>query len=111
MLGVANRNPATVGGWDIWVARRDGHSPQRRHHAGGNDGGVPHGDVSQLTVARRPDKRLALIPIYPLTPATQLKCRRKVPEGERPHRARVARMKLVELAEQAEAAGRHDAYV
>jgi hypothetical protein len=111
MLAVANRNPATYGGWDISVARRDGHSPQRRHHAGGNDGGVPHGDVPQLTVARSADKRLALIPIYPGTPAAQLICRRKVPPGQRPHRPRPARDKLVELAEQAEAAGRHDAYV
>jgi hypothetical protein len=111
MLAVANRNPATYGGWDISVARRDGHSPQRRHHAGGNDGGVPHGDVPQLTVARSADKRLALIPIYPGTPAARLLCRRKVPPGQRPHRPRPARDKLVELAEQAEAAGRHDAYV
>jgi hypothetical protein len=110
-LAVANSNPATFGGWDIDVARRAGHSPQRRHHAGRNDGGVVHGDVSQLVTKTAPDKRLQLIPIYPLSPAAQLICRRKVPEGERPHRPRLSRAAMVELVEGAKAAGRHDVYV
>jgi hypothetical protein len=111
LLAVANRNPATIGGWDIAVTRRAGHSPERRHHPGGNDGGVPHGDVPQLVTGTAPDKRLQLIPIYPLTPAAQLICRRRVPPGERPHRPRLSRTALVGLAERTAAAGRHDAYV
>lgn len=111
LLATASRNPATFGGWDLWVARRDGRTPRLRNKPGGNDGGVPHGDVPQLPVARSADKRLALIPIFPLTPAAQLICRRKVPKGERPHRPRMARTTMVEIAERTEAAGRHDAYV
>ena len=109
LLAVANRNPATFGGWDIAVARR---ASQKRpgDKPVGNDGGIPHGDFP-MPVATAPGKRLALIALVPLVPAAQLVCRRKVPSGERPHRPRVARVKLVELAEQAEVAGRHDAYV
>jgi hypothetical protein len=108
LLAVAQRNPATFGGWDIAVARRAG-----RAHPGdkpvGNDGGVPHGDFPEPALTA-PGKRLRLIPISPLESATQLVCRRKVPKGERPHRPRMARTRVVELAEQAAAAGRRDAY-
>jgi hypothetical protein len=110
MLAVANRNPATYGGWDISATRRVGHVPSPKQKPVGNDGGVPHGD-SPGAVATAPGKRLVLVSVPVLEPAAQLVCRRKVPEGERQHRPRVARAKLVELADKAEAVGRHDAYV
>ena len=56
-------------------------------------------------------KRSVFVAITPLESAVQLKCRRKVSRGEQPHRPRLSRAKLVELAEQALAAGRRDAYV
>ena len=116
MLGVASQSPTTFGGWDVWIARRVGRAPHPEGMAArpspltiANDGGVPHGVPEPIATA--PGRRLVLIPISPLTPAAQFICRRKVPRGQRPHRPRVARTKLVELAEQAVAAGRRDAYV
>jgi hypothetical protein len=108
-LAVANQNPATYGGWDIAVVRRAGR-PRPAEKPVGNDGGVPHGDVP-MPILSAPGKRLVLVSVHVLEPAAQLMCRRKVPTGQRPHRPRVARVELVELASQAEAAGRHDAYV
>jgi hypothetical protein len=109
MLACANRSPATYGGWDILVSRRVGR-PRPGDKPVGNDGGVPHGDFP-MPVLSAEGKRAVFVAISPLESAAQLVCRRKVPEGERQHRPRVARAKLVELAEQAEAAGRRDAYV
>jgi hypothetical protein len=104
LLGGAEQNPAIYGGWAIWVTRRVGHVPRPREDPVGNDGGVPHGDFPE-PAARAPGKRLVMIQIHPLTPAAQLICRRC------PARPREARTALVELAEQAVAAGRCDAYV
>jgi hypothetical protein len=109
LLATANQNPATFGGWDIWVSRRIGHAAGPNKVVG-NDGGVPHGDFPG-PVATAPERRLVQVLVGPFAPAAQLKCRRKVPRGERPHRPRVALAKLIKLAEQAMAAGRHDAYV
>lgn len=109
LLAVANRNPVRFDGWDVAVVRRAG-QPRPGEHPLGNDGGVPHGDFP-MPILSAPGKRSVAVSISPMDPAAQLQCRRKVPEGERPHRPRVARSKLVELAEQTEAAGRHDAYV
>jgi len=109
LLASAHSNPATYGGWDILVGRRVGR-PRPGDKPVGNDGGVPHGHFP-IPVLSADGKRSVFVAISPLESAVQLKCRRKVPKGERPHRPRVARTKLVELAEQAKAAGRRDAYV
>lgn len=109
LLAIANRSSSVFGGWDIAVVRRAG-SPRPAEKPVGNDGGVPHGDFP-MPILSAPGKRVVFISISPLERAVQLKCRRKIPKGERPHRPRVARTELVERAHQAEDAGRHDAYV
>ena len=68
-------------------------------------GGHPHGPRTRVGPVLVPGgHRFVLVPLSMWAPAAQLICYRC------PARPRVARAKLVELAEQAMAAGRRDAY-
>ena len=91
--------------WRLSVARRVGQAPvvPGAAVATSHSGGLPHGEPKRVTMQLR--RRLALVPILLFDPAAQLICRHCKA------RPRVARAKLVELADQAEAAGRRDAYV
>lgn len=111
ILAVAERGPhpwCPPDLWNLWgfsVVRRAGRAPSEPGVAVATSysGGVPHGEPKR--VAMRVGRRLALVPLNLFEPAAQLVCRHCKA------RPRVARAQLVELADQAEAAGRRDAYV
>jgi hypothetical protein len=103
VLAKAARNSGE--GWGLWLARRTGRHP----HSGMALpwGGPPNanGKLFYLSHGSKPgESRLLWIPFT--ESAAQLACRRRC--GARP---RVARTMLIKMAEQAIAAGRHDAYV
>jgi hypothetical protein len=108
MLAVANRESDwPEGQWWVQVARRSRRpiSPERAR-------AEPVRSYSGGAVPDRPNRffptpgRFQLVPLNnPDASAVQLIC----PKCSA--RPRVARAKLVELADQTEAAGRHDAYV
>jgi hypothetical protein len=96
-------------GWRFWLGRRAGRKV--RITDGGymplmrSAGGVPHGPRERVGPVLQPGgHRFGLVPLDMWTPAAQLICHKC------PARPRVARAKLVELAERAVAAGRRDAY-
>lgn len=66
-------------------------------------GGAPHGPRRRMGRVVQPGHRFILVPLT--APAAALDC------PNCPARPRLSRAKLVELAQQALAAGRHDAYV
>jgi hypothetical protein len=111
LLAVAERGPHPWCHPDLWhlwrfsVARRAGRAPTEPGVAVATSrgGGIPHGDRKR--VAMQVGRRLALVPLSLDDSAAQLICRHCKA------RPRVSRAKLVELAEQAVAAGRRDAYV
>jgi len=106
VLAVGNPDPSAPveWSWRLW-ARRASHPlpPMEKGGISSHGGGVPHGSMRRLDTRGRQNTRLALIPL--MAPAAQLICHRCKAKP------RVARAKLVELAEQAMAAGRRDAYV
>jgi hypothetical protein len=122
LLAAADRDAATSDGWRFWLARRGGRKVMVPLYNGRQVpavalvtptiGGHLHGPRQRIgPVLQLGGHRFVLVPFDVAAPAAQLICYRNVPKGQRPHRPRVARTTLVELAERAVAYGRRDAYV
>lgn len=108
ILALAARQPRCPEGWRIWrlrVARRLARRlpPHWQPVATSYSGGAVPDQPKRVALER--GRRLVLVPLHPLeASAAQLICR------DCKARPRVSQAKLIELAEQAEAASRHDAY-
>jgi hypothetical protein len=94
-------------GWRLWYARRL-QRPLRlaettQHLTVWATGGTPHGPRERMGRVVQPGHRFILVPLT--KPSVALNCPTCLA------RPRLARAKLVELAEQTLAAGRRDAYV
>jgi hypothetical protein len=104
LLAVAELKPGED--WGVWEALRGGRGARP---VAVREGGAPHGKV-QYIAAPGPGagySRARRLVVDPITAAAaQLECPRKTCT----HRPRESRARLVALAEQAMAAGRHDAY-
>jgi hypothetical protein len=106
IVAVADRgvDPQHPDFWWMSVARRAGRAPTKPSSAVGTSrsGGLPHGESKRVKM--QVGRRLVLVPLHPLDSAAQLICRHCKA------RPRIAQAKLIQLADQAMAIGRHDAY-